>query len=167
MGSQMNKYNACTFNKMINGYQCTIQVHVDDLKLSHVQQEELNKIINQLNDVFRSDGELLTASYRKVHKYLGMTIDWTTEGNGVFTMYDYLKNILAEAPLDFDGEDVTPTISERFSMNATHRKLDTTMVDLFHCIIARFLQVAKRVGPDLQAAVTFLCKQVKCPNISD
>ena len=37
MGFQMNKYNECTFNKMINGYQCTIQVHVDDLTLSHIQ----------------------------------------------------------------------------------------------------------------------------------
>ena len=65
MGFQTNKYDECTFNKMLNGYQCTIQVHVDDLKLSHVQQEELNKIINQLNDVFGSDGDLLTASCRK------------------------------------------------------------------------------------------------------
>ena len=49
MGFQTNKFDECTFNKMINGYQCTIQVHVDDLKLSHVEQIELNKIINQLN----------------------------------------------------------------------------------------------------------------------
>ena len=32
-------YDECTLNKMINGYQCTIQVHVDNLKLSHLQQE--------------------------------------------------------------------------------------------------------------------------------
>ena len=88
MGFQTNEYNECTFNKTINGYQCTIQVHVDDLKLSHVQQEELYKIIDQLNDVFGSDGDLLTASYGKIHEYLGMTIDWTTEGRVVFTMYD-------------------------------------------------------------------------------
>ena len=46
MGFKMNEYDECTFNKMINGYQCTIQMHVDNLKLNHVQQEELNKIIN-------------------------------------------------------------------------------------------------------------------------
>ena len=75
MGFQTNEFNECTFNKMINGYQYTIQVHVDDLKLSHVQQDELNKIIDQLNEVFCSDGGMLTASYRKMHEYLGMTID--------------------------------------------------------------------------------------------
>ena len=36
MSFQMNEYDECTFNKLINGYQGTIQVHVDDLKLSHV-----------------------------------------------------------------------------------------------------------------------------------
>ena len=89
MGFQTNGYNECTFNKMINGYQCTIQIHVDDLKLSHVQQDELNKIIDALNEVFGSDGDLLTASYGTIHEYLGVTINWTTKGMIVFTMYDF------------------------------------------------------------------------------
>ena len=104
---------------MINGYQCTIQVHVDDLKLSYVYQDELNKIIDALNEVFGSDGDLLTASYGKIHEYLGMTIDWSTEGVVVFTMYDYLEDILDEAPADFDGEDVTPVVSGLFMVNTT------------------------------------------------
>ena len=51
------------------------------------------------------------ASYEKINKYLGMTIYWTTEGKVVFTMYDYVEDILSEAPADFDGEDVTPAFS--------------------------------------------------------
>ena len=94
-------------------------MHVDDLKLSHVQQEELDKIVNQLNDVSGSEGEILAASYRKLHKYLGMTIDWNIPENVMFTMYDYIDDILAEAPLVFDGEDVTPAISKLFQVNST------------------------------------------------
>lgn len=75
MRFEMNAYDECTFNKMINGYQCTIQFHVDDLKLSHLQQGELDKIIDELNEVFGSEGELLAASYSSIHEYLGMTID--------------------------------------------------------------------------------------------
>ena len=30
-----NKYDMCTFNKMVNGKQITVQFHVDDLKVSH------------------------------------------------------------------------------------------------------------------------------------
>ena len=39
MGFKMNKYDECTFNKMINGYQCTIQMHIDDLKLSYMRSK--------------------------------------------------------------------------------------------------------------------------------
>ena len=52
-------------------------------------------------------------------------------------------------------------------MNLTQRKLDATTADLFHCIVACFLYVAKRAQPDLQVAVAFLCKRVKCPNVGD
>ena len=59
LGFKMNDYNAFTFNKMINGKQCTIQFHVDDLKLSHLEQDELDKIIDHLNGIFDSDKELI------------------------------------------------------------------------------------------------------------
>ena len=75
--------------------------------------------------------------------------------------------ILDEAPTDFDGEDVTPTIIELFTANLTHQKLDTPTADLFHRIVAKFLYVAKRARPDLQVAVAFLCKRVKCLNVDD
>ena len=83
---------------MINGYQCTIQVHVDDLKLSYVYQDELNKIIDMLNEAFGLDSDLLTASFGKIHKYLGMTIDWTTEGVVVFTMNNPLTTGVTSSP---------------------------------------------------------------------
>ena len=117
--SRLTNSDECTFNKMINGYQCIIQVHVDNLKLSHVQQDELNKIIDQLNEVFGSDGDMLTALYGNIHKILRMAIDWSTAGKVIFTMYDYLEDILSKAPGDFGGEDVTPAISELFTMNLT------------------------------------------------
>ena len=96
MEFEINDYDECTFNKMINGKQCTIQFHVDDLKLSHLEQHELDKIIDHLNVIFGSEGELLAASYGKVYEYLGMTIDWSMDGKVIFTMYDYLEDILAE-----------------------------------------------------------------------
>ena len=82
-------------------------------------------------------------------------------------MYDYLEDILSETPADFDSEDVTPAISELFTVNLTQQKLDAATADLFHRIVARLLYVAKRTRPNLQAAVAFLCKRVKCPNIGD
>ena len=85
----------------------------------------------------------------------------------MFTMYNYLEDILSEAPADFDGEEVTPAISELFSVNLTQQKLDEATTNLFHCILAWFLYVGKRARPDLQMALAFLCKQMKCPNVGD
>ena len=73
-------------------------------------------------------------------------------------MYDYLEDILAEAPDNFDGEDMTPAISDLFQVDEACRKLDTPTADMFHCFVARFLYVAKRARPDLQVSVDFLCK---------
>ena len=80
-------------------------------------------------------------------------------------MYNYLEDILDEAPVDFDGEDVTLAVSDLFTVNLTHRKLDTSTAVLFHRTVAKFLYIAKRARPDLQVAMAFLCKRVKCPNV--
>ena len=85
----------------------------------------------------------------------------------MFTMYDYLEGMFAGAPLNFDSENVVPAISELLQVNGSCRKLDMATVDLFRYIGARFLYVAKRTRPDLQVAVVFLCKQVKCLNVGD
>ena len=45
--------------------------------------------------------------------------------------------------------------------------MDGPTSDLFHRIVAMFLYVAKRARPDIQVAVAFLCKRVKCPVTGD
>ena len=39
LGFKVNDYDQCLANKTINGRQCTIIWHVDDLKISHVDKE--------------------------------------------------------------------------------------------------------------------------------
>ena len=132
-----------------------------------MKQGVLDKIIDDLNDIFGSDGELLAASYGSVHEYLGMIIDWSDKGRVIFTMYDYLEDILAEALECFDGEHVTPAVNDLFQVDESARKLDEKISDYFHRTVARFLYAAKRARPDIQVSVAFLCKRVKDPNIQD
>ena len=47
-------------------------------------------------------------------------------------MYDYLEDILAEAPDDFDCEDVTPVVSNLFQVDEDCMKVDVPTLDLFH-----------------------------------
>ena len=73
-----------------------------------------------------------------------MTIDWSVDGKVIFSIYDYLEDILAEAPDNFDGEDVTPTVSNRFQVDAACKKLDVPTADLFHRFVASFLVCSKK-----------------------
>jgi hypothetical protein len=40
---KMNPYDACVWNKDIDGKQCTICFHVDDCKISHVSDKVIDK----------------------------------------------------------------------------------------------------------------------------
>ena len=42
-GFKLNPYNECVANKQIEGHQCTILWHIDDLKLSHVSDRVLSR----------------------------------------------------------------------------------------------------------------------------
>ena len=42
----------CTFNKMVNDEQITVQFHVDDLKFSHKEQSVLEDFLGGLRSEF-------------------------------------------------------------------------------------------------------------------
>jgi len=62
-------------NNTINGGQCTIIWHVDDLKMLHVENKVTEDIITCLNDRFGKKSPL-TTTCGKVPEYLGMTLDY-------------------------------------------------------------------------------------------
>ena len=47
-----DKCDMCTFNKMVNGEQITVQFHVDDLEVSHKDQTVLDDFLTNLRDEF-------------------------------------------------------------------------------------------------------------------
>jgi hypothetical protein len=151
---------------MIEGKQCPIQFHVDDLKMSHVKQSVLDGIIDKLNAEFGTLKKL-AASYGDIHEYLRMTIDYSVDGVVKFTMYDYLEDILLEAPSDMDGGSATVASDHLFTVNPEGEKLNLEISDYYHRTVARLLFAAKRARPDLQTAVAFLCTRVAAPDTDD
>lgn len=47
-----NPYDSCVVNKMINGYQCTICWHVDDLKISHQDSKVVDEVLEFLRSIY-------------------------------------------------------------------------------------------------------------------
>ena len=59
LGFTINNYDSCVANKMINGKQCTIIWHINDLKISHCDSNVVTQIINSLQEEFRKEAPLL------------------------------------------------------------------------------------------------------------
>ena len=77
MGFEINPYDPCVANKMINGKQCTIMWYVDDLKVSHMSRKAVVEILRAIKARFHGD---LTITLGKEHTYLGMKITFPDDG---------------------------------------------------------------------------------------
>ena len=51
-GFIINEYDRCIANKMIDGKQCTIIWHINDLNLSHVKKAVVDNVLKKLNKKF-------------------------------------------------------------------------------------------------------------------
>ena len=60
---------------MINGKLCTIGWHVDDLKISHVDSEVVDDILNKLDERYGKESPMVTTR-GKIQDYLGMTLEY-------------------------------------------------------------------------------------------
>ena len=89
----------CTFNKMVNGEQVTVQFHINDLKVSHKDQAVLDDFLDELKSEFGQEDEL-TENKGLVHTYLGITINYLIADKVVFIMFDYLEDVIVEAAED-------------------------------------------------------------------
>ena len=92
MRFRINPYDPCVENKMVNGHQMTIFWHVDDLKLSQKDKNYVTALAEKLAEIY---GPKTTISCRKVHKYLGMDIDWVSvPGTMIVSMIKYLYKVI-------------------------------------------------------------------------
>ena len=87
-GFEVNPYDWCVMNKMIDGKQCTILWHVDDLKISHVSTNVVSDIIEMLQKEYGKVGTL-SVTRGKVHEYIGMTLDFSDAGKIIVDMEKY------------------------------------------------------------------------------
>ena len=122
-GFTINPYDWCVANKQINGQQCTLVWHVDNMKISHADSRVVDTIINMLEQEFRKEAPL-TICHGKIHKYLGMTLDFTLAGKVQICMEEYITSMLTELLADMDGMSTTPATEHLFKINETPTYLD-------------------------------------------
>jgi hypothetical protein len=72
MGFEINPYDPCVANKLVDEKQMTVRWHVDDLMISHVNKGEILKFVRCIKDIY---GDNFVENVGKVHDYLGMTFN--------------------------------------------------------------------------------------------
>ena len=155
----INPYNWCVANKDINGTQCTIIWHVDDLTISHKDSAMVNEVIASLSNEYGKVGEM-RVKRGKIHEYLGMTLDFSEESKFIINMEEYTDNILIGLPEDMNGVTTTPVADHLFKTLSDAPKLNKERAELFHRVTAQSLFLAQHDRPDLRTVISFLTKQV-------
>jgi hypothetical protein len=97
-GFTVNPYDPYVWNRVIISKQMTICFHVDDCKISHLDPKVVDYTIAWLSDVYKSvftnGSGMMKVARGKVHKYLGLMLDFETSKIVKVTMSNMLMKLL-------------------------------------------------------------------------
>jgi hypothetical protein len=169
-GFKFNDYDPCVANKIVNGKQMTVTFHVDDLKVSHVEEFELSKMIIWLGKKY---GNKLVVHRGDVHDYLGMDLDYSETGVVILSMNQQLEKVFTNFPEDIGRLASSPASDHLFQIRdheETEKEgkfLDDEKKSQFHHTVAQLLFITCRVRGDIATPVAFLTTRVKKPDEDD
>ena len=105
-GFVINPYDPCVANMIVNGAQITVCWNVDDIKISHRDEEVVSAFAIQISETY---GPKTIISRGKVYDYLSMHLDFgTCPGSMIISMIKYLQKILDEWPEVLGGTKAAP-----------------------------------------------------------
>lgn len=134
-GFVLNPYDPCISNKMINGSQCTIAWHVDDNKVSHVDQEVIDNIMKLLETHF-GEFEVIRGDE---HKYLGMNLKFRADNKFEIDMIDEIRNLI-----------------ENFSEDVKYKVTSSSWKDLFEVKDGKGFTLAEEKKEEFHSTVAKL-----------
>ena len=122
--------------------------HVDDLKISHMESDEVTKCIEHFKKIY---GKRMTVHRGKVHGYLGMDLDFSTPKVLKIDTIKYIKKVLEEFPEEIKSVAATPAAEHLFEVREdnTEKLLPEEQALLFHRTTAQLLFLSARARPDI------------------
>jgi hypothetical protein len=127
--------------------------------------------------VWNSGSGMMKVAQGKVHKYLGMKLDFATSKIVKVTMLQYVDEIIGSwdkacSELDDGYKAVsgrkriaTAAPDDLFKVDEDAMKLDQARAKAFHNITAKGIYVDKKARPDISLSIAFLTTRVKGPDI--
>ena len=169
-GFELNPYDRCVANKMIDGKQCTLGWYVDDNFLSHKDTKVVDKIIEMVESHFPG----LSVERGKKLNFLGMEIEFTNDKKVKLGTKQYIQSTIEELEEslaaykeNLNKEYSCPAGRWLFKLKEDEKPITEDKADLYRSFVAKLLWIMKRSRPDLELAVSFLSTRVKAPTKSD
>ena len=167
-GFELNLYDPCIANRIVEGKQMTISWHVDDLKVSHLNLHEIDHFLKCVQETYRSIAEV-KSTRGKIHDYLGMKLDFSIDGQVTIDMKDNVTTMIESFPKDvlLKGKVASPWTDSLFKVDQKSKLLDKLKLEQFHTTTAQALFLCKRGRPDISPAVAFFTTIVKASTEED
>ena len=163
MGFVLNPYDLCVANKTVNGSQCTVVFYVDDNKVSHKEPGVVDEVINELKKHF---GEL-TVETGPEFNFLGMNVKMRKDKKIEIEMKNQILEAIEWLDEDLTEKPNTPANKNLFNVTEESISLNDEKSDVFHSIVAKLLYITKRARPDVETAISFLCRRVSKSTMED
>lgn len=165
LGFELNPYDECVMNKMIDGGQCTVIWHVDDLKVSHKKKCIVEFVMRQLQKKYPVTP--LKPTIGPSHAYVGMEVDYPGDKTVQITMKSYINSALSDFP-DELGKSVNSPCSEHlFEVNDQANLIVEEKSVVFHTIVCRLLFISTRARPDIYLTISFLTSRCTKTDVDD
>ena len=137
----------------IDGTQCTVAFHVDDLLITSESKSIIDVLCAGLSskygDVTRKDGPIVN--------YLGMVFDRSRSGEARVTMKGYVDDLLSGSGIP--GVARSPATEGLFNVREKPTVAEERRAK-FHSLVAKILYLAKRTKPKCLPATAFLATRV-------
>ena len=161
-GFELNPHDLCVANKMVNGEQLTICLHLDNLKSSYIDSKVNDEFLQWIKDMFGQLGEVKTTQ-GPLHNYLGMTLDYSVPGQVSIDMSHYVEKMVKEFPQEhLKQPSVASQLNENlFKMQHDSAPLEKEQAKLFHTVTMQRLFLCKHGHPDIAPAIAYLTTQVQ------
>ena len=134
MGFELNPYDKCVANKVINGKQCTVVFYVDYNKVSHVDSTVVTQVLDQIASHF---GEL-SATRGTKHDFLGMNIE-IKDRKVYIDMHHQVKEALEWGGVQVGTKPATPATKELYNDMEDGTLLDEEQSDNYHSVVQKLM----------------------------
>ena len=163
MGFELNPYDNCVANKMIDGKQCTIIWWVDDNYISHVSDGVLDLVIGKIEERFGK----MSVTRGDEHVFLGMKLRFPGDGTVRIMMKEYIEEAIVLFGEKLDRIVASPATSSLFILDPKAKPLPVDRRERLHRIVGKLLWVCKRGRPDVDLTVAYLCTRVSKATTDD